>query len=233
MFDKRNINVIDFQTIDSTNLELKRRNAPAGTVVTALNQSNGRGRLGRSFSSPSGGLYISFCIEMDSSMTATAKAAVAVSHAAEEAFGIDLKIKWLNDLTLDGRKVCGILAEAMGDRMIIGIGVNVCTPSEAFPPELRNTAGSLFKSGAPENAVQLFKQSLISCFFDDIDSDCLGAYRSRLSTITQTVNVIQAGQMLYQGIASGLTDDYHLLVRTPDGEIHEIRTGEVTIRNAP
>ncbi|MDD3163912.1 MAG: hypothetical protein PHH94_07615, partial [Sphaerochaetaceae bacterium] len=140
--------------------------------------------------------------------------------------------KWLNDLTLDGRKVCGILAEAMGDRMIIGIGVNVCTPSEAFPPELRNTAGSLFNSGAPENAVQLFKQSLIRCFFDDIDSDCLSAYRSRLATIGQNVNVIQAGQTLYQGIASGLTDDYHLLVRTQDGEVHEIRTGEVTIRNA-
>lgn len=235
-YQGRPVRILHFETIDSTNMEQKRLGAPLGTVIIAKSQTMGRGRLGRRFSSRPGGLYISFAIEMDRTLTATAKAAVAVCASIERTFGIKPRIKWLNDLVIDGRKICGILAESCQGRIVMGIGVNVCT--ESFPDELNDTAASLFPDSrsCPPRALENLEESLIREFFHtmepSMDKHCLQSYKNRLSTIGRSVNVIQAGQLAFTGIAAGITDDYHLIVKSEDGALHELGTGEVTIRNA-
>lgn len=217
--------------LDSTNAELRRLGAPLWTAVSALSQTGGRGRLGRRFFSPPGGLYISFAVPMDSGLTLTAKAAVAVARAVREAFGAELRIKWLNDLLLDGRKVAGILAEGFAGRLVVGVGVNVAVPPSLFPEDLRATAGSLFPENAPSGAVRTLREALIESFSAVVDGDgCLEEYRSRLDTLGRQVRVSGGGTELCRGAAVGLTDSYHLLVRREDGAIQEISSGEVTLR---
>lgn len=215
---------------DSTNLYLRRIDAPPFTAAVARTQNAGRGRLGRSFSSAEGGLYISFCTPFDRTLTLTAKAAVITARAIETAFGIRPGIKWLNDLVFNGRKVCGILAEGFGDRMITGIGVNVRVPS--FADELKETAGSLLPPDDPRpDPVGALCDTLIHLFDMQIESDLLDAYRSLLTTAGQQVDVIADGRTLFSGTATGVNESYQLLVRCPDG-IRTVGTGEVSVRPA-
>ena len=151
-----------FKSVASTNLTCKKMaldGAPSGTVVIAEEQTKGRGRLGRSFCSPlAGGIYMSFILEprfdMTKSVLITTAASVAVCKAIEKVTGILCQIKWVNDIYLGGKKICGILTEAVSDfesgqieHIVIGIGINYSTASSAFPKELRETAGSLFGDG--------------------------------------------------------------------------------------
>ena len=112
---------------------------PEGTVLIAGAQSAGRGRNSRAFASPEGGLYMSVMLRPQSVTEAlgiTPLAAVAVARAIEEQFGLNPGIKWVNDILIDGKKVCGILAEAVqGERLnvVLGIGVNV-TPAGGWIP---------------------------------------------------------------------------------------------------
>lgn len=138
------------RTVDSTNDELKRRAAagcPTGTVLVAERQTGGKGRLGRSFySPPRGGLYMSLLLRpalpASECMAVTACTAVAVAAAAEQICGRRAEIKWVNDIMMDGKKLCGILTEGalsaetgLFDYLVVGIGVNVA--SAGFPEELR------------------------------------------------------------------------------------------------
>lgn len=229
------IKVFHFDSIDSTNLELKRMDAPAGTVVSASRQTIGRGRRGRSFCSPEGGLYISFMTGLDPTMTATAKAAVAVRRAVGKLWGIELKIKWLNDLLLDGKKVCGILAEGWNGKMIVGIGINVCTAENDFSPELRDTVTSVLAGKEParrKELVRALEKQLISEFFSVLVEDCLEEYREGLDTVGKCLDVIQAGRETWQGTAVGISREYHLIVEDGGKVRHEISSGEVSIRPA-
>ena len=150
------IDIRVFQTIDSTNNYAKRLildGAAPGTAILAESQTAGRGRRGRSFYSPAGsGLYISVILRpkidaVDDIQLLSAAAAVAVCRAIDRLKpDSGAQIKWVNDIFIGGKKVCGILSEAVsaGDRIagtVVGIGVN-CT-TDAFPPELRDIACSL------------------------------------------------------------------------------------------
>ena len=143
-----------FGETDSTNRrlsELAAQGAPAGTVVIADSQTAGRGRLGRSFSSPPGrGIYLSYLARPQGGIEAagelTARTAVAVRRAVSEVCAVAPGIKWVNDLVLGGRKICGILAETSGGTgggIIVGIGINVCGAAADFPPELRQTVSTV------------------------------------------------------------------------------------------
>lgn len=148
-----------FQEISSTNTVLKElaRCGQAGekTVLVSDYQTGGKGRLGRSFFSPKGsGLYLSMLLSPKEhvldSMMLTAQAAVAVYRAVKLVLGIELDIKWVNDLYHQGKKVCGILAEGqvnaktgMLDFVVIGIGINLYEPTGGFPEELKARAGSI------------------------------------------------------------------------------------------
>ena len=154
LFPDRAAPVIFEAEVDSTNTRLKAiaDHAADGTVIAAGRQSGGRGRLGRSFASPEGGVYLSILLaptaDLSRCLTLTPTAAVAVRRAIKRCCGISAYIKWPNDLQLRGKKLCGILTEAVSAdgevKIIIGIGVNLNTRAEDFPPELRDSACSVF-----------------------------------------------------------------------------------------
>lgn len=133
---------------DSTNRvakELARQGALHGTAVLAKRQTAGRGRMDRRFFSPEGGMYLSVILRPalppEELSLVTPMAATAVWKAVEKAAGIRLGIKWVNDLYLEGKKVCGILCECAGDAVIVGVGLNLKAPEGGFPPDLN--AGAL------------------------------------------------------------------------------------------
>lgn len=149
-----------FPTIDSTNVyavRLARAGAPAGTVVIADEQTGGKGRLGRSWVSPPGvNLYLSLILRPPVTTAAAPQlnllAAVAVADAILAVSGLTPSIKWPNDVLVDGKKVCGILAEMQTEAgvlrsVVLGIGINVNAPLSAFPLELHDKASSLFLTG--------------------------------------------------------------------------------------
>ncbi len=148
-----------FEKTASTNLAAKewaKRDAPHGAVVAARRQTAGRGRLGRGFASPAGGIYCSIVLRLPPGIAAacahlvTPAAAVAVCRALAETCGLETGVKWVNDIFFGGKKICGILAESeCGPRgnfefFVVGIGVNYQVDETAYPPEVRAVAGSLF-----------------------------------------------------------------------------------------
>ena len=149
--------LVCLDTVDSTNNEVKRRavdQVPEGLVVVSAQQTGGRGRRGRSFVSPPGGLYLSALLKPDCPLeqvsALTAWSAVAVCDAVEQVCGIRPGIKWPNDVILEGRKLCGILTElelegetAALRYVVAGIGVNLSQTEEDFGPEVAPVAISL------------------------------------------------------------------------------------------
>ena len=155
------------ESIGSTNGEAKRlalEGAPHGTVVVAGRQTEGRGRNGKSFFSPSdSGLYVSVLLrpELDTAMAlrVTSGVAVAVCRAIERMCDRRAGIKWVNDILIDSLKVCGILTEGISgfetgriESLVVGIGVNHTVSPEGFPQELQGIAGALFVDTAPPEA---------------------------------------------------------------------------------
>ena len=169
--------VYRYETVGSTNTELMalaRQGAAEGTVVLARQQTAGRGRMGRSFQSPAGlGLYGSVLLRSspEDAPRIPALAATAVRRAIRRSCGLSCGIKWPNDLVLSGRKVCGILAEALPGPegslwVVVGIGINVCQRREDFLPELRETAASLFMIAGAE----IDRAALETAFLEESDA---------------------------------------------------------------
>lgn len=185
---------------DSTNLRLKEA-ARAGRVappflLTADSQTAGRGRLGRTFVSPPGtGLYMSLLIApppQAESGHITLLAAVAVCRAIEETAGLSPKIKWVNDLFLNGRKICGILAERIDEGVVVGVGVNLRAPPGGFPPEAR-PAGALDAPVDRGELAGLIARYLLDGMEDPGDPAILDAYRARMPLVGKTVLFTQNG----------------------------------------
>jgi len=145
------VNIIYYDEIDSTNDEAKRLlregKAGPGAVIVARRQTAGKGRGGKSFFSPGGGsVYASFVLkptENPAEQRITVFAAVAVCHAIEKTTLYKTAIKGINDVLVDGRKVCGILAENIKEGVVLGIGVNVNLCESVFPDDIKEIAGSL------------------------------------------------------------------------------------------
>lgn len=228
------------ERVDSTNLYLRRLSATAadGTAVIAGAQSAGRGRSGRSFLSPEGGLYLSVLLrpelEPERLPTLTPVAAVAVCRAVETVCGARCGIKWPNDVLLGGKKICGILVESVlgGEKncVIVGIGINANTPS--FPEELRPIAGSI----AAVTGGQVDLRALAAAVLAEFDAlyaawlagggrAALAEYRSLCLNVGRELLV---GERRGRGLAVG--DDYSLLVRFSDGAEEALRFGEVSVR---
>ena len=158
-FNMDSLNIKVFDTIDSTNafcMRMASEGAPGGLIAVAGSQSRGRGRRGRTFFSPEGtGLYLSILLRPSGlsskpAMRFTTIAAVAVSEAIEAVSGRKAEIKWVNDIYVDGLKVCGILTEASFDLedytlayAVVGIGINVYEPEEGFPEVIKDVAGAV------------------------------------------------------------------------------------------
>ena len=219
---------------DSTNLRLKEAYR-AGEIappylLTADSQTAGRGRLGRRFVSPPGtGLYMSLLAvppEGTDSGLITILAAVAVCRAIEEMTGLCPRIKWVNDLFLRGKKVCGILAEGLNGPVIVGIGVNLCTPPGGFPPEA-GPAGALDEPiEAPALAGRVARY-ILDGLEKPGDPAILDAYRQRMPLTGHIIRYTQSGHEKNAQVM-GVAPDGGLMIQDDTGP-HTLRTGEVTL----
>ncbi|MBQ7288851.1 MAG: biotin--[Clostridia bacterium] len=233
-------------TLDSTNIKAKalaETGAPGGTVVLAESQTAGKGRLGRTFYSPAQqGVYFSLLLRPESfgenAMLLTSMCAVATAEAIEAVAPVKVQIKWVNDLLIKGKKVCGILTEAgfcleeqRMDYVIVGIGVN-CGP-QAFPPELRDIATSIEnETGIPLNRSLLVAEILkrIEIGLKTMENRAfLSACRSRSALLGKTVTVYR-GAACYSATAVGIDDEGALQVKTQDGVVQSLVSGEVRVR---
>ena len=223
------------EEIPSTNTALKElaaQGAPMGTVLMADRQTAGRGRLGRQFHSPEGGLYLSVLVPPVDAVTC--RAAVAAARAVESLCDARIDVKWVNDLYLNGRKVAGILAEGVLSpdgtlaAVVLGIGINV--GEMAFPDDLQPIATSLGNEG-----FALTREDLASAFLTGLtetlcaDVSVMAEYRRRNLVLGRQITVLRGGET-YPATAETVTDAGHLLVRTVDGETRELNSGEVSIR---
>lgn len=223
--------------------ELARNGAADGTVFTARTQSGGRGRMGRSFASPEGGVYLSMLLRprctVEEALTLTPAAAVAVCRAIEHCCGVTPGIKWPNDLILSGKKVGGILCEAsVGASLsvILGIGINVNTLPEDFPEDIRDSASSLLCITGREIDVSRLRKALIedldrmAALWQEEHRFCLAEYRAKCINPGRDISILRGDASVFAR-AVAVTDDYALKVRYPDGTEEDIRFGEVSIRN--
>lgn len=218
----------------STNTVLKEMAAQdpsIGTTLIVARQTGGRGRLGRQFHSPEGGLYLSTLIAPTD--TATCCAAVAAARAIESLCDAKIDIKWVNDLYLNGRKVAGILAEGVLSpdgtltAVVLGIGINV--GEMTFPDELQSIATSLGNEG-----FSVTREDLAAAFLGELtaaltDPTAMEEYRRRNLVLGRQVTVVQGGDT-YLATAEAITDEGHLTVRTADGHTHTLFSGEVSLR---
>lgn len=225
-----NVNYTD--ETGSTNADLINDvSAASGSVMIAGKQNAGRGRMQRAFASPDGGLYMSVLfrnIRAEDALAFTPRAAVAVALAIERISGRRTGIKWVNDVLIEGRKVCGILAEAVTRRtmdMVLGIGVNVAEPEGGFPEELRGIAGAVFKN-PPEFAREKLAACILNSLFDD-GLDVYSEYVSRSVVIGLNITVHRAGGS-YAAKALEIDRDYRLIIER-DGRCEALNSGEVSI----
>ena len=238
--------ILRFESLPSTNTELARmasEGAAEGLVIVAEEQTAGRGRLQRVWSSPKGaGLYFSILLRpafaLDQWPLITFVAALAVGDALQEAAGVRTDIKWPNDLLSGERKICGILAEVIetpeGRAVIVGIGINL-TPS-AFP-EATSVAEASGKRADREVILAALLPalarwySLLSGFGGR--EKIVAAWSNRSSFATGKLVQVNNGDEAWQGITSGVEPDGALRLRTVNGEIKLIRAGDVhSLRSA-
>lgn len=240
--ERRDAPVYFMESVNSTNTRLKelaRQGAPQGTVVAALRQTGGRGRLGRSFSSPPGGLYLSILwrpeFPPEKASRLSCAGALAACAAIEEVCGVSPDIKWPNDLLLGGKKISGILTEAswQGEGrsfVIVGTGINVNTRS--FPEELRDIASSLYletgKSWELERLASAFIARLDSVYegWGEDGGAFIEEYRRRCITPGREVLIDHEGSRA-KVRALAVEDDYSLLIQWPDGRREKKSFGEI------
>lgn len=226
--------------IDSTNEYLKRKkDTPHKTVVIANRQTAGKGRMDRSFFSPKGGIYMSLLLHPDSSMEDTSfltvTAAVAVRNALVHFSGNDVKIKWINDLFVQNKKICGILCESSfssgkdsPDYVIVGIGVNLY--STRFPKELRDIAGTLSNCKMDKNQVIAAILDEFHTLTHPLDKKAvLEAYKDASMVLGKEV-FVYSGNETYEAVAVDINEDAHLIVETKSGERKTLCAGEVRIK---
>lgn len=214
------------------------------TLIAAASQSGGRGRMGRSFFSPSGGLYMSLiikpCAVLSDTVKITPAAAVAAARAIEAVSGARCEIKWVNDVYISGRKVCGILTEAKrdaggdGGAVILGIGVNVSLPESGFPEDIRDRAGAVFDrpvSGAQCRLAATIINEFYLIYRDGrFISDFLCEYRERSFVIGHDVDVIRfVGGDARRAKAVAIDDECRLIVQYGDGTAEALGSGDVSI----
>ncbi|MGO1580930.1 MAG: biotin--[acetyl-CoA-carboxylase] ligase [Peptoniphilaceae bacterium] len=246
--DLKDIDVIYYDTIDSTNTEAKRllysKKLSNFTVIISDEQSAGRGRRGRNFMSPKGtGIYLSIIIfpksniNLDSFDLITIKAAVAVVEAIKNKTGKNPTIKWVNDIFLNNKKICGILSEADSDfesrhikSIIVGIGLNFNTNDEEFSDDLKSIAGSL----SPENLLRNeLAGEIINQFYKTLykmkDDEVLKLYKDACLLINKEVEFEKNG-IKYEALALDINDKGNLIVQLKDQTSMVLTSGEISVK---
>jgi BirA family biotin operon repressor/biotin-[acetyl-CoA-carboxylase] ligase len=244
--------LICLDTVDSTNTYLRKlalAGEEEGTVVTADEQTGGRGRRNRHFASPRGKMVLFSAFlrprRPPAELTGiTAQTAVALCGGIEEACGVRPQIKWTNDLILGGKKICGILTEmaiegetGQIEYLVVGAGINVRQTKEDFGLELSEIAGSLdMLLDTPVS-----RPKLAACCIRALDRLCADvrrgefetywqSYRRDCVTIGQKVQLVSSDGTRENALALDIDRDYSLLVEMEDGTHRTVRTGEVSVR---
>ena len=228
-----------FDEIDSTNTEAKRMAVDGfrgDALLVAHTQTAGRGRMGRSFYSPAQtGAYFSILHTLNTplcdAVAITSAASVAVMRAIRTLTGIQTDIKWVNDLYYNGKKICGILTEAVsageGTHVIVGIGINLDTAD--FPDELAMIAGALdAKIDASALIAEIYCQ--IAFYLQNPSNrEWLDDYRAHSVVLGRSVAWIDA-QTTHVGVAESIDEDGALLVRDEKNNLVRLHTGEISLR---
>lgn len=223
--------------VSSTNTQVKdmaEHGAAEGATLIATAQSGGRGRRGRTFASPQGGLYLSTLLRPQGDIDPgiiTCRAAVAAARAIESVWDLSVDIKWVNDLFIAGRKVAGILAEGVLSpdgtvtAVVLGVGINVYG---TLPEELQDIATTLAAQGAT-----VTREDLAAAFLNQweqvlTEEDFMEEYRRRSLVLGRSVTVVR-GSDSFTATARSITDRGHLVVDTAAGET-TLTSGEVSVR---
>lgn len=237
---ENDIDVEYHPVIDSTNTYCKRELAAGRSgefLVVSDEQTAGRGRQGKSFYSPANtGVYFTLVLRpyapLQSAVTATTAAAVAVCKAIEDLTDIKPKIKWVNDVYVDGKKICGILTEAITnfeegivDSVIIGIGINISTSE--FPTDIEG-AGCLNYDVNKNELVSKIANELMRIAKGDYKS-FIDYYRSHSMVIGQDIKFIE-NKKITLAKAVSIDETGGLEVELPNGERKILRSGEISIR---
>ena len=236
------------QEVGSTNEMLREKaisGCPEGTVLVAAMQTDGKGRMGRRFYSPADtGVYMSILlrpvsIHSSKALRLTTMAAVAVCEAIESVSGKSALIKWVNDVYVDSKKVCGILTEGSVsletgslDYAILGVGINIYCPEKGFPAEIENIAGYIFDE-KERDVRNKISASFLNNFFKyylngDFDS-YIAEYRRRSFVIGKKIEVIN-GEESRNAVAVDVDSSCQLIVRYEDGTSEHLSAGEISIR---
>ena len=239
--EDKGIRVAVFDVLDSTNTEARRQavgGCTAPALIIADSQSAGRGRMGRSFYSPSSvGLYMSVLLNVREDMTETLRlttlAAVAVTQTIEALCKIKAEIKWVNDIYLNGRKICGILCESFSvsaeERYaVVGIGLNLYT--EDFPPQLKDIAASLMpERGMREAFAVEITERLLELFDCKDDEKAIEYYRERSIVIGENIIFTENG-VPCKARACDVAAQGRLVVRLDDGKERILSSGEISLK---
>ena len=246
----RDLDLTVLPTAPSTNAlvrEKANQGRPEGCIIIACEQTDGRGRYGRQFFSPvDSGVYLSLLLRPTAyspqqATCLTAAAAAAMCQAIEAVTGQQPGIKWVNDIFLRGKKVCGILTEAaVGletgtlNYMVLGAGVNLYPPVKGFPEEIQSIAGSVLERSCPEAKNRLVGEFLNRFWDFYAHPECrtyLEDYRARSLAVGRRVTVLSNGQAV-SAYAYGIDDDFRLLVRYENGDTEALSYGEIRIQLA-
>ncbi len=227
------IPVFILDDIDSTNRFAKELSFDYALVVSNK-QTLGRGRLGRGFYSPQGGIYMSLLAKVpfmyQNIPFITTSAAVAVHKAIKSLYNKNVSIKWINDIYLDGKKVSGILCEsADSEHAVIGIGINFAVSD--FPNELKEFAASLFESDTDNNPNILISQiidNLLDIILNLPDTSFMDYYKENSLILNKEV-LITKDNTTFCGKAVDIDSQGALIVETPQG-IQKLTSGDITIR---
>jgi len=228
--------VLVLEEVDSTNTFLKNnlKDRKEGALVIAKRQTNGRGRLNRTFVSEKNGLYMSLLLKPDNDdlTKITAMAAVAVLRAVKKFTKKDAKIKWVNDIYVNHLKVAGILTEAVffGNKLeylVLGIGVNLVKPENDLDESIKNIAGYLFEQDT--GIANEFVSEIINQFYNVYkNGNFIGEYRENSYLTGKTVTYLKDEKM-YIAKVIDINDDCALVV-SKDGVITTLISGEVSIK---
>jgi BirA family transcriptional regulator, biotin operon repressor / biotin---[acetyl-CoA-carboxylase] ligase len=230
-----------YRRVDSTNeraKELAMSGAPGGLVVTADEQSAGRGRRGNAWFAPPGSCLLYSALvhpfTADDSPLLPLAVPLAVCEAAEAVAPVRCQLKWPNDVWIDERKVSGVLVEARPDEgwAVVGVGLNVAIPDDEFPPELRDRAISLLPTeadgGLPPGGAPGVRRALtalndaLARWLEAGHDEVLSSYRARDALCGRRISW-DGGN----GVAEEIDERGHLVVEKPDGERLALGAGEV------
>lgn len=242
-------NLYIYREVNSTNTLAKflsENGAENGSVVISEKQNGARGRSGKSWESPLGGVWLSIIVHPDVDHSKipliTLATGVAVAKALER-IGVEKpEIKWPNDIMINGKKVCGILTEATTkhrtiENVIIGVGIDVNIDIDEFSKDLRNKTTSLefeLKRNVDENLlIKLFLEefeNINELFNNESYEEILNEWRKRSYSIGKTVEVRKPFNRYYDAYVVGISKDGSLIVEKLDGSLEKVISAECRIK---